>query len=52
MKEIIFRINVREKQVLKQKIPKKYYLLGGRELTSRILLDEIDPTCRPLGPKK
>jgi aldehyde:ferredoxin oxidoreductase len=51
MKEIIFRINVREKQVLKQKIPKKYYLLGGRGLTSRILLDEIDPTCRPLGPK-
>ena len=51
MKEIIFRINIREKQVLKQEIPKKYYLLGGRGLTSRILLDEIDPTCRPLGPK-
>jgi len=51
MKEVIFRINMKEKQVLKQEIPEKYYLLGGRGLTSRILLDEIDPTCRPLGPK-
>ena len=49
MKENIFRIDMKEKKVLKQKVPKKYYLLGGRGLTSKILLDEVDPTCEPLG---
>lgn len=29
----------------------KYSRLGGRALTSRILLDEVPATCHPLGPK-
>ncbi len=51
MKQIIFHIDVKEKEVLQQEAPKKYQLLGGRGLTSKILLDEVDPTCEPLGPK-
>ncbi|HWI64117.1 MAG TPA: aldehyde ferredoxin oxidoreductase N-terminal domain-containing protein, partial [Symbiobacteriaceae bacterium] len=31
-------------------LPADYALLGGRALTSRILCDEIDPTCDALGP--
>jgi len=28
----------------------KYFLYGGRGLSSRILHDEVDPKCDPLGP--
>ncbi len=30
--------------------PDDWKLLGGRALSARILLDECDPTCDPLGP--
>ncbi len=30
-------------------MPKKYAGLGGRGLTPQILLDEVEPTCHPLG---
>jgi len=46
---MIFRIDIKEKKILKQEIPEKYKLLGGRGLTSKILLDEVEPTCEPLG---
>lgn len=46
---MIIRINMRTKLVKQEKFPDKYQLLGGRGLTSRMLLDEIDPTCAPLG---
>ena len=49
--QLIFRIDMKRKKFLKQAVPKKYYLLGGRGLTSKILLDEVDPTCEPLGYK-
>jgi len=49
--KIIFRIDMRKRIVLKEEYPEKYLLLGGRALTSRILLDEVDPTCEPLGYK-
>ena len=29
----------------------KYYLLGGRGLSSQNVYDEVDPTCDPLGNK-
>jgi len=51
VKQIIFHIDVKEKKVLQQEIPKEYQLLGGRGLTSKIILDEVDPTCEPLGQK-
>lgn len=31
-------------------LPEAYRLLGGRALTSRIVSDEVDPLCDPLGP--
>jgi len=30
--------------------PDKWKLLGGRALSAKILLDQCDPTCEPLGP--
>jgi len=48
---MIFRIDMKEKKVLKQEVPENYNFLGGRGLTSRILLDEVDPLCEPLGYK-
>jgi aldehyde:ferredoxin oxidoreductase len=30
--------------------PEEWKLLGGRALSARILLEECDPTCDPLGP--
>jgi aldehyde:ferredoxin oxidoreductase len=30
--------------------PDEWKMLGGRALSARILLDECDPTCDPLGP--
>ncbi|HEY8120980.1 MAG TPA: aldehyde ferredoxin oxidoreductase N-terminal domain-containing protein, partial [Myxococcota bacterium] len=30
--------------------PEKWQLLGGRGLSAKILLDECDPRCDPLGP--
>jgi len=49
--QLILRINMKRKKILKQVVPKKYYFLGGRGLTSKILLDEVDPICEPLGCK-
>lgn len=47
----IYRINIKKKTVSKEKVKSAYHLLGGRSLTSRVLLDELDPSCEPLGPK-
>ncbi|MEK7777838.1 MAG: aldehyde ferredoxin oxidoreductase C-terminal domain-containing protein, partial [Chloroflexota bacterium] len=30
--------------------PAKYRMLGGRGLTSQIVMDEVPPNCHPLGP--
>src|SRR5690554_6937177 len=30
---------------------KEYQFLGGRALSSRIIYDEVEPTCEPLGKK-
>jgi len=51
MNEIIYRIDMKEEKVFKSVVPEEYDLLGGRGLTSRILLDEVDPGCEPLGHK-
>jgi aldehyde:ferredoxin oxidoreductase len=47
----IYRIDIKNKKISKEEIKSTYRLLGGRSLTSRILLDELDPSCEPLGPK-
>ncbi|HOV79764.1 MAG TPA: aldehyde ferredoxin oxidoreductase C-terminal domain-containing protein [Bacillota bacterium] len=45
----ILRVNMTTKEVKYEPVPEKYALLGGRGLTSRILYDEVDPACEPLG---
>ncbi len=46
----ILRVNVGDRVVKFEEIPEKYAMLGGRGLTSRIVFDEVPPTCDPLGP--
>jgi aldehyde:ferredoxin oxidoreductase len=47
--ENILRVDVTNSSVKKNEIPEKYAKLGGRSLTARILLEEVDPKCEPLG---
>ncbi|MHA2294657.1 MAG: aldehyde ferredoxin oxidoreductase C-terminal domain-containing protein [Candidatus Hodarchaeales archaeon] len=46
----ILRVNMTDLTSKFVDFPDKYKLLGGRALTSSIILDEVDPTCHPLGP--
>ncbi len=46
----IWRINVRTRTLSREPVPKAWQSLGGRGLLARILLDEVSPTCAPLGP--
>src|SRR5512147_408803 len=49
-KSQIWRVNVREQTVKQEPVPDTWTRLGGRGLLARILLDEVDATCDPLGP--
>ncbi|MEW5868971.1 MAG: aldehyde ferredoxin oxidoreductase C-terminal domain-containing protein [Chloroflexota bacterium] len=46
----VWRINVREQSLRVEEVPESWEKLGGRGLSVRILLDEIDATCEPIGP--
>lgn len=46
----IIRVDMTTLKVKEEKCPAKYAMLGGRSLTSQIVLDEIQATCNPLGP--
>jgi aldehyde:ferredoxin oxidoreductase len=46
-----WRINVRTKSLTQEPAPEAWEMYGGRALLARILLDEVEPTCEPLGPK-
>ena len=46
----IWRINTRTQSLLREPVPDSWLRLGGRGLLARILLDEVDATCDPLGP--
>lgn len=46
----IWRINVHERSLERTPVPDGWKILGGRGLLARILLDEVPPTCDPLGP--
>ncbi|MFX1385301.1 MAG: aldehyde ferredoxin oxidoreductase N-terminal domain-containing protein, partial [Promethearchaeota archaeon] len=48
---LIHRINLKNNSIKTKEITldSQYYLLGGRGLTSQIILDEVDPDCDPLG---
>ena len=47
----IWRVNVRTRTLVLEPVPSSWEQLGGRGLIARILLDEVPPTCEPLGPK-
>jgi aldehyde:ferredoxin oxidoreductase len=46
----IVRVNMSNLTVTAADPPPEYGLLGGRALSSRIVADEVPPTCDPLGP--
>ena len=47
----VWRINVQEQSLAKEPVPESWEGLGGRGLIARILVDEVDPKCDPLGPE-
>ena len=47
----IWRVNVHTQTLTREPVPASWDKLGGRGLLARIMLDEVDPTCEPLGAK-
>lgn len=47
----ILRINMKKKSYKVENLKSDYSMLAGRALTSKIILDEVEPTCNPLGAK-
>lgn len=45
----VWRVDVREQIADVESVPQSWEHLGGRGLLARILLDEVMPTCGPLG---
>jgi aldehyde:ferredoxin oxidoreductase len=46
----IWRVNLSTRSLAREPVPEGWSRLGGRGLSARILLDEVPPTCEPLGP--
>jgi aldehyde:ferredoxin oxidoreductase len=46
----IWRVNLETQSLTREPVPEAWARLGGRGLSARILLDEVPPTCEPLGP--
>ncbi len=45
----LLRINTKTKTFVFEETPEAYLGLGGRGLTSKMILDEVPATCHPLG---
>ena len=45
----ILRVNLSDLTVKEETFPAEWTLLGGRALSAKILLKEVDPKCDPLG---
>jgi len=45
----VWRIDTRTRKLKREPVPESWLRLGGRGLLARILLDEVDATCDPLG---
>lgn len=45
----MLRINMTNLITQEEPLPEEYRYLGGRSLTSRIVFDDVPPTCDPLG---
>ncbi len=48
--ERLIRVDMSNQTVKLEPFPEEWKLLGGRALSARILLEECDPSCDPLGP--
>jgi aldehyde:ferredoxin oxidoreductase len=46
----LIRVDMSNQTATTEPYPEDWRMLGGRALSARILLDECDPTCEPLGP--
>jgi aldehyde:ferredoxin oxidoreductase len=46
----LLRVNMTDLTVKDEPFPEEWTYLGGRGLSAKILLKEVDPTCDPLGP--
>lgn len=46
----LVRINMTHRSYTLEPVPEKYRYLGGRGLSSSIVVDEVPPLCHPLGP--
>lgn len=46
----ILRVNMTDLTVTDEPFPEEWKYLGGRGLSAKILLKEVDPKCDPLGP--
>jgi aldehyde:ferredoxin oxidoreductase len=47
---VFLRVNLNSGSIQTQDVPEVYTRYGGRALIARLLLDEVDPGCDPLGP--
>ncbi|MGM0396479.1 MAG: aldehyde ferredoxin oxidoreductase family protein [Bacillota bacterium] len=45
----VLRINLSKNNIKQENPPKDWQNLGGRALISKIMVDEVNPTCNPLG---
>jgi aldehyde:ferredoxin oxidoreductase len=46
----VWRVNSRTKVITREHVPQTWEHLGGRALIARILVDEVQAKCEPLGP--
>ncbi len=46
----ILRVNMTDLSVKEEDFPEDWTYIGGRGLSAKILLKEVDPKCDPLGP--
>ena len=46
----MIRVDMTTLEAIAVPFPEAWRTLGGRALTARILLEECEPTCDPLGP--
>lgn len=49
MDEKLLRVNMTNLTVAAEPFPEEWKFVGGRGLSAKILLKEVDPTCDPLG---
>jgi aldehyde:ferredoxin oxidoreductase len=47
----IWRVDADAQTLRRESVPVTWEKLGGRGLLARIMLDEVEPTCEPLGTK-